>query len=66
MLEWLKEYKKMIDEPIENDKKMKELLDKFMKNSDEIMESLKKGAEIVVKKNHENFVIYQKLIKKIK
>ena len=37
MLEWLKEYKKMIDEPIENDKKMKELLDKFMKNSNVIM-----------------------------
>lgn len=66
MLEWLKEYKKMIDEPIENDKKMKELLDKFMKNSDEIMESLEKGAEIIIKKNKENFVIYQKLIKKIK
>ena len=66
MLEWLREYEKMIDEPIENDKRMKELLDKFMKNSDEIMESLEKGAEIIIKKNKENFVIYQKLIKKIK
>ncbi len=64
--DWFKEYEKIINQSKENDKKMKELLDKFMKNSDEIMESLKKGAEIVVKKNHEDFVIYQKLIKKIK
>ena len=64
--DWFKEYEKIINQSKENDKKMKELLDKFMKNSDEIMESLKKGAEIVVKKIHEDFLIYQKLIKKIK
>ena len=61
-----KKYDKIIKQSKENDKKMKELLDKFMKNSDEIMESLEKGAEIIIKKNKENFVIYQKLIKKIK
>ena len=66
MLEWLKEYKKMIDEPIENDKKMKELLDKFMKNSNEIIENLERGAEITIRKNKEDFIIYQKLTKKIK
>lgn len=64
--DWFKKYDKIIKQSKENEKKMKELLDKFMKNSDEIIESLKKGAEIVVKKNHEDFVIYQKLIKKIK
>ena len=66
MLEWLKEYKKMIDEPIENDQKMKELLDKFMKNSNEIIENLERGAEITIRKNKEDFIIYQKLTKKIK
>ena len=45
---------------------MHELLDKFIENSDEIIKSLEKGSEIVIKKNKENFVIYQKLIKKIK
>ena len=64
--DWFKKYDKIIKQSKENDKKMKELLDKFMKNSDEIMESLEKGAEIIIKKNKENFVIYQKLIKKIK
>lgn len=64
--DWFEKYDKIINQSKENDKKMQELLDKFMENSDEIMESLKKGAEIVVKKNHEDFVIYQKLIKKIK
>lgn len=64
--DWFEKYEKIINQSKENEEKMKGLLDKFMKNSDEIMESLKKGAEIVVKKNHEDFVIYQKLIKKIK
>ena len=64
--DWFKKYDKIIKQSKENDKKMKELLDKFMKNSDEIMESLEKGSENIVKKNHEDFVIYQKLIKKIK
>ena len=64
--DWFKKYDKIIKQSEENEKKMKELLDKFMKNSDEIMESLEKGAEIIIKKNKENFVIYQKLIKKIK
>ena len=64
--DWFKKYDKIIKQSKENEKKMKELLDKFMKNSDEIMESLEKGAEIIIKKNKENFVIYQKLIKKIK
>ena len=50
----------------ENDKKMKELLDKFMKNSNEIIENLERGAEITIRKNKEDFIIYQKMTKKIK
>lgn len=64
--EWLKKYEKIIKQEEENKKKMHELLDKFIENSDEIIKSLEKGSEIVIKKNKENFVIYQKLIKKIK
>lgn len=64
--EWLKKYKKIIKQGEENEKKMHELLDKFVENSDEIIKSLEKGSEIVIKKNKENFVIYQNLIKKIK
>ena len=64
--EWLKKYEKIIKQGEENEKKMHELLDRFIENSDEIIKSLEKGSEIVIKKNKENFVIYQKLIKKIK
>lgn len=64
--EWLKKYEKIKKQKEENDKKMHELLDKFIENSDEIIKSLEKGSEIVIKKNKENFVIYQNLIKKIK
>ena len=64
--EWLKKYEKIIKQGEENDKKMHELLDKFVENSDEIIKILEKGSEIVIKKNKENFVIYQNLIKKIK
>lgn len=64
--EWFEKYEKIKKQGEENDKKMHELLDKFVKNSDEIIKSLEKGSEIVIKKNKENFVIYQNLIKKIK
>lgn len=64
--EWFEEYEKIKKQNEENDKKIHELLDKFIENSDEIIKSLEKGSEIVIKKNKENFVIYQKLIKKIK
>ena len=64
--EWLKKYEKIIKQGEENKKKIHELLDKFIENSDGIIKSLEKGSEIVIKKNKENFVIYQKLIKKIK
>lgn len=64
--EWFEKYEKIIKQNEENEKKMHELLDKFIENSDEIIKSLEKGSEIVIKKNKENFVIYQKLIKKIK
>ena len=64
--EWFKKYENIIKKSKENDKKMSELLDKFIQNSDEIMEGLKKGAEIVIKKNKENFAVYQRLVKKIK
>lgn len=64
--EWFKEYEKIINKSKENDKKMKELLDKFMKNSNEIIENLERGAEITIRKNKEDFIIYQKLTKKIK
>lgn len=64
--EWLEKYEKIKKQNEENDKKMHELLDNFIENSDEIIKSLEKGSEIVIKKNKENFVIYQKLIKKIK
>ncbi len=64
--EWLKKYEKIKKQGEENEKKMQELLDKFKENSDEIIKSLEKGSEIVIKKNKENFVIYQNLIKKIK
>lgn len=64
--EWLEKYEKIIKQGEENEKKIHELLDKFIENSDEIIKSLEKGSEIVIKKNKENFVIYQKLIKKIK
>lgn len=64
--EWFEKYEKIIKQGEENDKKMHELLDRFIENSDEIIKSLEKGSEIVIKKNKENFVIYQKLIKKIK
>lgn len=64
--EWLKKYEKIKKQGEENDKKMHKLLDKFVENSDEIIKSLEKGSEIVIKKNKENFVIYQNLIKKIK
>lgn len=64
--EWFEKYEKIKKQNEENDKKMHELLDKFIENSDEIIKSLEKGSEIVIKKNKENFVIYQKLIKKIK
>lgn len=63
---WFKKYEKIIKQGEENEKKMHELLDRFIENSDEIIKSLEKGSEIVIKKNKENFVIYQKLIKKIK
>ena len=64
--DWFKKYDKIIKESKENDKKMKELLDKFMKNSNEIIENLERGAEITIRKNKEDFIIYQKLTKKIK
>ena len=64
--EWLKKYEKIIKQGEENKKKMHELIDKIIENSDEIIKSLEKGSEIVIKKNKENFVIYQNLIKKIK
>lgn len=64
--DWFKKYEKIIKQSKENEKKMKELLDKFMKNSDEIIENLERGAEITIRKNKEDFIIYQKLTKKIK
>ena len=64
--EWFEKYEKIKKQNEENDKKIHELLDKFIESSDEIIKSLEKGSEIVIKKNKENFVIYQKLIKKIK
>ena len=64
--EWFEKYEKIKKQNEENDKKMHELLDNFIENSDEIIKSLEKGSEIVIKKNKENFVIYQNLIKKIK
>lgn len=64
--EWFEKYEKIKKQNEENDKKIHELLDNFIENSDEIIKSLEKGSEIVIKKNKENFVIYQKLIKKIK
>lgn len=64
--EWIEEFEKIKKQEGENNKKVQELLDKFIENSDEIIKSLEKGSEIVIKKNKENFVIYQKLIKKIK
>lgn len=64
--EWFEKYEKIKKQNEENEKKMHELLDKFIENSDEIIKSLEKGSEIVIKKNKENFVIYQNLIKKIK
>lgn len=64
--EWFEKYEKIKKQNEENYKKMHELLDNFIENSDEIIKSLEKGSEIVIKKNKENFVIYQKLIKKIK
>ena len=64
--EWFEKYEKIKKQNEENYKKMHELLDKFIENSDEIIKSLEKGSEIVIKKNKENFVIYQNLIKKIK
>lgn len=64
--EWFEKYEKIKKQNEENKKKMHELLDRFIENSDEIIKSLEKGSEIVIKKNKENFVIYQKLIKKIK
>lgn len=64
--EWFEKYEKIKKQNEENYKKMHELLDKFIESSDEIIKSLEKGSEIVIKKNKENFVIYQKLIKKIK
>lgn len=64
--EWFEKYKKIKKQNEKNDKKIHELLDKFIENSDEIIKSLEKGSEIVIKKNKENFVIYQNLIKKIK
>lgn len=64
--EWFEKYEKIIKQGEENEKKMHELLDNFIENSDEIIKSLEKGSEIVIKKNKEKFVIYQNLIKKIK
>ena len=64
--EWFEKYEKIKKQNEENDKKIHELLDNFIENSDEIIKSLEKGSEIVIKKNKENFVIYQKLTKKIK
>lgn len=64
--EWFEKYEKIKKQNEENYKKMYELLDKFIESSDEIIKSLEKGSEIVIKKNKENFVIYQNLIKKIK
>ena len=46
--DWFKKYDKIIKQSKENEKKMKELLDKFMKNSDEIIENLERGAEITI------------------
>lgn len=64
--EFSKKYEEFIKQAENNNKKIKELCKKFEENSDEIIKSLEKGAEIVIKKNKEDFVIYQKLIKKIK
>lgn len=64
--EFSKKYEKFKKQTENNNKKIKELCKKFEENSDEIIKSLEKGAEIVIKKNKEDFVIYQKLIKKIK
>ena len=64
--EVFKKYEEFQKQAENNDKKIKELCKKFEENSEEIIKSLEKGAEIVIKKNKENFVIYQNLIKKIK
>ena len=64
--EFSKKYEELKKQTGNNSKKIEELCKKFEENSDEIIKSLEKGAEIVIKKNKEDFVIYQKLIKKIK
>lgn len=64
--EFSKKYEEFKKQTENNNKKIKELCKKFEENSNEIIKSLEKGAEIVIKKNKEDFVIYQKLIKKIK
>ena len=49
--EWFEEYEKIKKQNEENDKKIHELLDKFIENSDEIIKSFQQATEIVCKKN---------------
>lgn len=46
--------------------KKEELMELFEKNSEKMLENLKKGADIIIKKNKEGFIAYSNLIKKIK
>lgn len=42
------------------------LLEIFTQNSENIVKELQKGANIVIRKNRDNFVIYKNLLKRIK
>lgn len=50
----------------EKTEEINRLMDIFRKNSDKMLEELKKGSEIVIKKNKNDFVFYSNLVKRIK
>lgn len=51
---------------LEKEQEVNQLMDLFQKNSEKMLQTLKEGMEITIVKNKKGFVMYSKLIKKIK
>lgn len=50
----------------EKTEEIKQLLELFQKNSDEMLKELKKGADIIIRKNDKNFMIYSSIIRRLR
>ena len=47
------------------EQEVKELMDLFQKNSEKMLEELKKGSDIIISYNKGKFIAYKELIKRI-